>query len=40
MKNTGIHVPVTTLILALIKKRIYSEDDLKSPEANSPIPPN
>ena len=38
VKNTGI--PVKTPILALIKKRIYSEDDLEKPEANSPIPPN
>ena len=36
MKNTGIHVPVKTLILALIKKRIYSEDDLEKPRGQFP----
>ena len=34
MKNTGI--PVKTPILALIKKRIYSEDDLEKPGGQFP----
>ena len=37
MKNTGI--PVKTPILALIKKRIYSEDDLEKPRDQFPYSP-
>ena len=37
MKNTGI--PVKTPILALIKKRIYSEDDPEKPRGQFPYSP-
>ena len=37
VKNTGI--TVKTPILALIKKRIYAEDDLEKPRGYFPYPP-
>ena len=37
VKNTGI--PVKTPILALIKKQIYSEDDLEKPRGQFPYSP-
>ena len=37
VKNTGI--PVKTPILALMKKRIYSEDDLEKPRGQFPYSP-